>query len=352
MKRNGARGNDSAHIYVDYINFYVPQPGSFNGALEFDSEEDKSYVFGLSDVEYLDEYEGATGVVKGRYTDDWTGIQFRVDALQEQLTQIEWDYVELKIAVDFEGSRTSWDGMYSNSAGWTYTTQGVWRIYKASKAGIIKQFGTLDNFYKAITVGTGSNDGSRLFVLWNMCDHGNFYFDYFKLCADNFDRVMDFETEDEIAFLRSGTDAQWLESSTCDKGVTENGVISYYHGTTEYAGVKFQFNNYTGMTLSDWDKIEIRIRIIRGSSSSSPNTDASFGSFFIGNTGVSIGNISNGWSTLTITKQQIEDSDAYSAESFWTAFTSEEGAKLFWCWSVWDSADWTIQISSISLLKA
>ena len=162
---------------------------------------------------------------------------------------------------------------------------------------------------------------------------------------------MYFESADEISFLRSGTDATWLESATDDKGVTEYGVISYYHGTTQYAGVKFQFNNSTGMTLADWDKIVIRIRIIRGSNSSSPGTDANFGTFVIGNTYTSIGSINNGWSTLTITKQQIEDSDQYTAESFWSAFTSDAGARLFWCNYVHEAPDWTIQIASISLEK-
>ena len=246
--------------------------------------------------------------------------------------------------VDFEGSnRTSWDGFASNGAGWTYTTDGVWRIYKASKSGIISRFESLDAFYTAITTG-----GKGMFAIWNATQHGNFYIDYFKLGA--YDRVMDFETEDEIAFLRSGTDAKWLESSTCDKGVTENGVISYYHGTTQFAGVKFQFNTYTGMTLNDWDKIEIRIRIIRGSNNSKPGTDGSFGTFYIGNTSSSIGSVSYGWSTLTITKDVIEASDQYTVESFWSAFTSEEGARLFWCYYVHEAPDWTIQISSISLL--
>ena len=86
------------------------------------------------------------------------------------------------MTVDFStGTRESWDGVYSNTAGWSYTTDGDWRIYKATKDGIVAQFGSVDNFYKAITTGTGTDSTSRLFTLWNMKSHGTFYFDYFKL---------------------------------------------------------------------------------------------------------------------------------------------------------------------------
>ena len=337
-----AYGTAGADVYFDYVDLKVNADPSY---FDFTDPTSKEVTFDGTGPVWLSSYEGANGVLKGSYTGSWEPMfSFNLDTTTESLSALNWDYVEFKVACDFEGGkRTTWDGFVSNDAGWTYTTDGVWRIYKASKSGIISRFGSLDAFYTAITTG-----GKGMFAIWNATQHGNFYIDYFKLGA--YDRVMDFETEDEISFLRSGTDAKWLESSTCDKGVTENGVISYYHGSTQYAGVKFQFNNYTGMTLNDWDKIEVRIRIIRGSSSSSPNTDASFGTFYIGNTSVSIGRIGNGWSTLTITKQQIEDSDQYSASSFWTAFTSSEGARLFWCYDVWASADWTIQIASISLL--
>ena len=338
-----AYGTAGADVYFDYIALKVNADSSY---FDFADPISTEVNFDGSGPVWLSSYEGANGVLKGSYADMWgKAISFKLDTTAEKLEALGWEYVEFKVACDFEGGkRTSWDGMYSNAAGWTYTTDGVWRIYKAYKSGIIAQFGSLDAFYTAITTAN-----ARMFTLWNLPDHGNFYFDYFKFGA--YDRVMDFESEEEISFLRSGTDAKWLESATCDKGVTENGVISYYHGSTQYGGVKFQFNNYTNMTLDDWDKIEVRIRIIRGSSSSSKGTDGSFSTFYMGNTSISIGSVNNGWSTLTITKAQIESSDQYSAESFWSAFTSEEGARLFWCYYVWDSADWTIQISSISLLK-
>ena len=335
-----AYGTAGADVYFDYVDLKTNVDPSF---FDFTDPISTEVNFDGTGPIWLSAYKGANGVLKGSYADMWgKAISFKLDTTTESLSALDWEYVEFKVACDL-ANRTDWDGMYENKAGWTYRTDGEWRIYKASKSGIISQFGSLDAFYTAITTGT------RLFTLWNLPDHGNFYFDYFKL--GTYDRVMDFETEDEISFLRSGTNAKWLESSTCDKGTTENGVISYWHGTTAYAGVKFQFNNYTNMTLDDWDKIEVRIRIIRSSTHSNPGTDGSFGSFYIGNTGVSIGRIANGWSTLTITKAQIDGSDQYTAETFWSAFTSEGGARLFWTYDVWGAPDWTIQISSISLLK-
>ena len=338
-----AYGTAGADVYFDYVALKENADPSY---FDFADPSSAEVNFDGSGPVWLSSYEGANGVLKGSYADMWgKAISFKLDTTAEKLEALNWEYVEFKVACDFEGStRTSWDGMYSNAAGWTYTTDGVWRIYKAHRSGLITQFGSVEAFYTAVTTAS-----ARMFTLWNLPDHGNFYFDYFKF--GSYDRVMDFETEDEISFLRSGTDAKWLESSTCDKGVTENGVISYYHGTTQYAGVKFQFNNYTGMGLDDWDKIQVRIRIIRGSNSSQKGTDGSFGTFYMGNTSISIGSVNNGWSTLTITKAQIEASDQYSVESFWMAFTSQEGARLFWCYYVWDAADWTIQIASISLLK-
>ena len=338
-----AYGTAGADVYFDYVALKENADPSY---FDFADPSSAEVNFDGSGPVWLSSYEGANGVLKGSYADMWgKAISFKLDTTAEKLEALNWEYVEFKVACDFEGGkRTSWDGLTSGSAGWTYTTDGVWRIYKAYRSGLITQFGSIEDFYKAVTTAS-----ARMFTLWNLPDHGNFYFDYFKF--GSYDRVMDFETEDEISFLRSGTDAKWLESSTCDKGVTENGVISYYHGTTQYAGVKFQFNNYTNMTLDDWDKIQIRIRIIRGSNSSQKGTDGSFGTFYMGNTSISIGSVNNGWSTLTITKAQIEASDQYSVESFWTAFTSQEGARLFWCYYVWDAADWTIQSASISLLK-
>ena len=213
---------------------------------------------------------------------------------------------------------------------------------------IATQFTTIDAFYSAIT----SKAGASLFCFWNTVSGDNIYVDYIRFAK--LDLSMDFEDETDVAYLRSGTDAVWKESSTCDKGYTENGIISYYHGTTAYAGVKFQYNdNGTGVKVTDWDKIEIRIRIIRGSDSSSPGTDGGFGTFYMGNTSISIGRIDNCWSTLTIEKADITGSDAFrnSIDSFWTAFTSESGVRFFWCYDVWGVPDWTIQISSISLVK-
>ena len=337
-------------LYFDYIDLRKEgDPNTFSFDY-IDNEE----VYGLTNGTWAGSYDGAYGLWKGTYgASDW--IKFKLNTTTSALSELDWDYVEFKVLAAFnygEGGRTSWDYINSyheygggNDAGWAVSARdGNWRTFKATKEGIINDFGSLEAFYSDLTTGTRG-----VFHVWNIDKHGDLYFDYFKFVK--IDNTMDFEDDSEISYLRSGTDATWLESATDDKGVTEYGVISYYHGTTEYGGVKFQFNNSTGMTLDDWDNIVVRIRIIRGSDSSYPGTDGSFGTFYIGGTQTSIGRIANGWSTLTITKQQIEDSDQYTLESFWSAFTSDAGARLFWTYDVWGVADWTIQISYISLVK-
>lgn len=297
-------------------------------------------------IEWLSNFEGEKGVMHIKNSGYATGYSFVTDYTVAQLQAMAWDYIEYKVyltnTTETPYSYCSWSGDKSLGA----LKVGAWNTVRITKADLTTLFnGKIDDFY-----GVFNKSGAGFKAFWAYGTGGaDVYFDYINF--GSYDRVMDFETEDEISFLRSGTNAQWLESSTCDKGVTENGVISYYHGTTQYAGVKFQFNNYTGMGLDDWDKIQIRIRIIRGSNSSQKGTDGSFGTFYMGNTSVSIGSVNNGWSTLTITKAQIEASDQYSVDSFWSAFTGSEGARLFWCYYVWDAADWTIQIASISLLK-
>ena len=180
LERNGMRGNDSVHFYIDFISFQGEK--EFTGTTEFDSPMSLNEVyFGTDTNEYLASYEGAEGVIKGVYYDDWVGVQFRLNTTVEKLQSLEWEYVEFKMTADFTGGKQSWDGMFENKAGWTYTEDGLWRIYKAEKSGIIAQFGSLDAFYTAITAGTGGNDSSMMFTLWNMKAHGNFYFDYFKL---------------------------------------------------------------------------------------------------------------------------------------------------------------------------
>lgn len=180
LERNGTRGNDSIHFYIDFISFKARE--EFTDTADFDSLASLNEVyFGTDTNEYVASYEGAEGVIKGAYTDNWVGIQFRLNTTAEKLQSLNWEYVEFKMTVDFSGSRDSWDGLAENKAGWTYTEDGVWRIYKADKEGIIAQFGSLDAFYTAITAGTGDNSTSMMFTLWNMSAHGNFYFDYFKL---------------------------------------------------------------------------------------------------------------------------------------------------------------------------
>jgi hypothetical protein len=363
MKQHG-------NFYFDYFKFGAIAHGDIVKGIEnFNSEDTSGQVYFDGTTEYLAEYQGATGVVKGSYVDDWVGVQFRFNTTVSKLKEMAWDYFEFKMTVDFTGSRTSWDGMYSNKAGWTYSTDGVWRIYRAEKAGIITQFGSLDNFYKAITSGTGNNDTSRMFTLWNMHSHGNFYFDYVKL--GSYAGAITFDSDADLQYLRSGTNAKWLESVTGNNfnTITEYGVIEYNHTTTAYDGIRFNFNNANGITVDDWNTIKIRIRILRGqsaggeygaSTSSGWGSEGSFQSAWkVGGVSVSadaLGGGVKGWSTLTITKDMITATGSTwqgDINAFWADFTSENGACLAavdWLHaSGSDGTGWIIQIDEIVL---
>ena len=368
---------DTCTIYVTYADFKTEADVAFTGVEEFNSEDSSAYAYyGTKGGEYLTEYEGAKGVVKGAYngTDpDWIGIQFRINSTVEKMAALDWDYVEFKVAVDFTGSRTSWDGLYSNAAGWKYTTDGVWRIYKADKSGIELQYGSLDNFYKAITVGTGAADSSRLFVLWNMTAHGNFYFDYFALKSYDYAGEIDFASADEISCVKKGMNIEWKESitGTVNSKVTEYGVVEFNHTATQYDGIVVSYANTKNITVDDWDVITIRIRILRGESAGGEYNEAntsgygSEGSFqsgwYVGGVSVdasALGGGVVGWSTLTITKDMLTASgSAWEGDinAFWTALTSENGAQLAavdWVHATGASGEgWIFQIAHIGFLN-
>ena len=176
--------------YIDYVKFGT----FFNGVETFDDSIDALQMTFDGSSTYLDSYQGATGVVKGTYTDDYYGVKFKLYTTTELLASLSWDYIEFKMTADFTGSRNEWDGIYSNTAGWTYKTDGVWRIYRATKAGLITQFGSIDAFYTAITTG-----GTKMFNFWNMVSHGNFYYDYVAL--KSFTTEISFDTQEESSMV-------------------------------------------------------------------------------------------------------------------------------------------------------
>ncbi len=259
LERNSTHGDGSEHFYIDYIDL-LKNPTEFNGELNFDIKEDASQIHGFADSEYLASYQGANGVVKGRYTDDWIGVQFRLNTTIDKLKELTWDYVEFKMTVDFTGERTSWDGLYSNPAGWTYTTDGVWRIYRAEKTGIITQFGSLDTFFTAITSGTGSNDTSRMFTLWNFQKHGNFYFDYFKfgtiVHGDIVNGIETFATEDAIGQVYFDGTTEYLADYEGATGVVKGSYVD------DWVGVQFRFNTTVDKLKElTWDYVEFKMTV-------------------------------------------------------------------------------------------
>ena len=368
----GLGGN--SNVYFDYVTL-----GSyaFQGVETFDNAKTASYVKTDVENEWLESYQGATGVVKGAFTgDSWTGIQFRLDTTAAALAAMDWEYFEFKITVDFSSSRTTWDGFGESGDYWSWTESNGWRTYRATKSSLVTRFGSIENFYKAITTGTGSNDTSRLFVLWNMALHGNFYFDYVRFVG--FEGGFTFDSEAENSALKSGTSAVWKESvaGTVKNKTTETGVLQFNHATTRYAGIQLSYANTENLTVEDWDVIYIRIRILRGESAggsydetkdSGHGSEGSFQSGWqVAGKSVSADELGKtksgsavvGWSTIIITKAMLTAEGgtwAGDINAFWTAFTSENGAKIAavdWIEAAGASGQgWYVQLDSVGLVK-
>lgn len=369
-----AYGTAGADVYFDYVTLGAY---AFKGTETFNSAETTAYVHTDVENEWLESYNGATGVVKGAFVgDSWTGIQFRLDTTPELLAQMDWEYFEFKVTVDFTGNRTSWDGFGDGGDYWSWTEVNGWRIYRATKSSMVSRFGSLENFYKAITTGTGSNESSRMFVHWNMSQHGNFYFDYVRLVG--FEGGFTFDSDAENSALKSGTSITWKESvtGTTKQKTTESGVLQFNHASTSYAGIQLSYSNDKNLTVDDWDVIYVRIRILRGESAGGTYNETatsgygSEGSFQSGwqVAGVSAsadalgktesGSAVVGWSTIVITKAMLTANGgtwAGDINAFWSAFTSANGAKIAavdWVHATGSAGEgWIIQLDSVGLVK-
>ena len=366
----GLGGN--SNVYFDYVSF-----GSyFNGLETFDRAETASFTHFDGTSEWLESYQGATGVVKGSYVDNWTGIQFRLNSSAEKLANLDWEYFEFKMTVDFSSTRKSWDGFGESGDYWSWTEDGVWRIFRATKSSLITRFGSLENFYTAITTGGDSNATSRLFVLWNMTLHGNFYFDYVRFV--DFEGGFAFDSESENSALKSGTSVTWKESvaGMTKQKTTETGVLQFNHAATAFAGIQLSYANTENITVDDWDVIYVRIRILRGESAGGTYDETatsgygSEGSFQSGwkVAGISVsadalgktqsGSAVVGWSTIVITKAMLTaNGGTWSGDinAFWTAFTSEGGAQIAavdWVHATGAAGEgWIFQLDSVGLVK-
>lgn len=366
----GLGGNSD--VYFDYVTFGT----YFDGLETFDTADTASFTYFDGATEWLNSYNGATGVVKGTFADNWTGIQFRLNSTPAELAKLDWEYFEFKITVDFSSVRQTWDGFGDGGAFWSWTESNGWRTFRATKASMISKFGSIENFYTAITTGGSSNEASRMFVLWNMKEHGNFYVDYVRFV--DFEGGFGFDSDAENSALKSGTSITWKESvaGTTKQKTTESGVLQFNHASTQFAGIQLSYVNTGNITVDDWDVIYVRIRILRGQSSGGTYDETassgygSEGSFQSGwqVAGLSVsaddlgktqsGSAVVGWSTIVITKAMLTAENgtwAGDINAFWTAFTSADGAKIAAVdWVHVTGADgegWIIQLDSVGLVK-
>lgn len=344
-------------FYIDHIDFKCYNT---DGVFDFSDPTSNNDMLLPANAEWISSFGDVNGVVKGTYTGEYSAtITLRGDTTLENLQALSWEVLVVRVWFEETEANASSSKPDPVKANWNINglgtgPRGKWVSLCISKENLAAQFGDMDTFYTKFI----SSSGALLTEVYNT-QNSCIYVDSVNFV--NYDRTMDFETEDEISFLCSGTDAQWFESATCDKGRTASGVLSYNHGTKQYGGIRFNFNNWTGMVMDDWDTMKIRIRILRGPENGNPGTDASFGTLYLSNDYTWSGGVDNGWSELTISKDAFINCGTWgnSSESvgnFWQAlndtYNGERGARvLFESWYLHTQGGWGIQIDYISLVK-
>ncbi len=348
----------SVDWYIDYLDF-----NSYNttGVFNFDTpSSDAELMMGnLSSTGWAASQDGANGVAYGTYSGAYSGgLTFRGYTTVANMQALDWEVLVVRVWFG-EGSSTSApDPATSN---WNINGLGTgnreeWVSLCISKENLATQFTTIDSFYQAFVSSSGA-----LFVEIYNTQASTMYVD--SIHFTKYDRTMDFEAQSEINYITQAyaTDLTWYETRTDDKSVTEEGVVSYNHGTTQYGGIRFQFNNWTGMTMNDWDTMEMRIRILRGPENANPGTDASFSTLYLNNDYTWTGGVNSGWSTITMSKDSFVNCGTWgnatdSVGNFWKAlcgnYDGTPGARvLFESWYLHTQGGWTIEIDYISLVK-
>lgn len=298
--------------------------------------------------EYLEEFEGAYGVVK--YTNGssiWgKSNTFKTHLTVDELKALDWDVLEARVwfaegtnPSNPDPSEENW--VFGDSASGT-AGRNTWVTMWIGKESLETQFATLDAFYTAF-----AGDGAKLCSIWNT-ENSYIYIDYIQMRRKSVS-VNEFADQASAAICLNGnttvgsgasysggTAATWQESYQGASGVIKTRCNPSYAGD----GHLFTFNGmYTAQELIDlnWSCIEIKVYIDKS------------GEFWLGTYGSDLSKLIAGgdWKTVQITKSFFEEKN--TLEAFATAITSAAGAKLFYGWS---TADADVYFDYIRLIMA
>lgn len=257
-------------VYIDYMRL-VDSTSSET------SDKINTYVEGLHGIgsvnvianstttaEYLDQFNGAYGVVKALPTDNWNNtVWFNLRATAAELKAMVWDTLEFKFMFELStGTRYKFntdlsfgnDGTFDQS-GWSYVMDGSWYIYKISKADLITLLGSLDNVCQALA------NGGEVMNPWNWTEYGYVYYDYVKLYQSAENKLYnDFTSADSISWVQSGGKTKTYLSTYDGK----TGVVKITEPSVN-AGISLNVP-YTAAQLKnlDWDRFEVKFRFESG----------------------------------------------------------------------------------------
>ena len=308
--------------------------------MEFEREEMASNAkTAVQGAEWLETFEGATGVVKLTLKDDiWGGYTFDIGLTEDELKNTEWDFIELRVWFTKVSSGASNPDVYESY--WNIVTPYQWDVLTLSKEQLIAQFGSIEETYKALTGKT------RLFRVWNT-ENTVAYFDYVHLGKNYVTTLSSFDTADSTAVCLNGqeksaggtytgTQATWLESY---QGAT--GVLKTNCGSSASNGYWFTFNGLvTEAQLLEtvWEYMEIKFYF--------DTTGVVWMAYHndLPNNGVEGGK----WVTFKITREWIETRvETANLNAFAKGLASEDGFKLFFAWT---SANVDVYFDSIRLI--
>lgn len=255
IERNGACGNDSAHFYIDYIDF-AKAPEIVNGMLlDFSKEKQSSYMVNVANPGQLANFEGAKGVGYAKVTDGTWNTGYNRYALPytlEQLQKQEWDYLEIReMLVDSDPSTGTYtvknDGVAGGYASWTATTDGNWRLYRLTKENALAAYTTLDAFYDNLMKGTHG------FFIWNA--EGKYVcVDYIQFKTYD-GELLEFNTATQAARMTAPANATYLETFNNATGVAKATATDNWGNCMNCFKVPY---TAAELALMDWDYIEVR----------------------------------------------------------------------------------------------
>ena len=287
----------------------------------------------VGEGEWLEEYEGATGVMKATYsTDTYQGFLFKVNQTKAELQALDWDYIEIKVWVGGSGSNP--DPVYQVGDPYRYLgsfVRNAWGKIRLSKEQITAVSG-MDYFYNNITGG-----GIELFWSWNTTSQ-DWYFDYIAFKSNSVPVDFDDETSLKQVVLNNANQTKtWVKNFEGASGV----VKIEPNGSTSTLYFKFAMTA-DELAAENWDSLEIRMYVTKDM-------------WTIYNQNAGIGSIPTGeWATLTLTKTVIASADGTypnNIDGWCSAVVGGNGAPFFWSWGM-ETSGQAIYIDYIRLVSS